>query len=192
MMVVGIVLVGILYLVVIAFTALHTGPRRADLAVVLGNEVTASGAPSKRLQARLDTAVSLYQGGFVRRVLVSGGIEQPGSRDEAAIMAAYLMAQGIPPSTILQDPNGIDTLATSRNTACLAGQSSVLAVTQWFHVPRTLIAMRRAGLRDVSAAWPDYVEWRDIYSFLREAVAIPAYILKPASAWSGGCGGPIL
>jgi uncharacterized SAM-binding protein YcdF (DUF218 family) len=105
-------------------------------------------------------------------------------------MAAYLTAQRVPPSAILQDPNGIDTLATSRNTACLVGQGSVLVVTQWFHVPRTLIAMRRAGLRDVSAAWPRYVEWRDLYSFLREAVAIPVYVLKPASAWSGSCSPP--
>jgi hypothetical protein len=40
------------------------------------------------------------------------------------------------------------------------------------------------------AAWPRYVEWRDLYSLLREAIAIPIYLLRPASAWSGPCPPP--
>lgn len=186
-----VVLAGVLYLGVIAFVALRSHPRQADLAVVLGNQITADGEPSARLRARLDAALSLYRTGLARRVLVSGGVEQSGNRDEAAIMAAYLVAHGVPAVAVLQDPHGIDTLATSRSAACvLAAGGSAMVVTQWFHVPRTLIAMRRAGIRDVSAAWPRYVEWRDIYSLLREAIAIPVYLLKPASAWSGPCPPP--
>jgi hypothetical protein len=39
-----------------------------------------------------------------------------------------------------------------------------------------------SGIRDVSAARPRYLEWRDLYSLLREAIAIPIHLLRPASA----------
>ena len=44
----------------------------ADVAVVLGNTVNPDGTPSRRLAARLDLAVDLYQRGLFRNVLVSG------------------------------------------------------------------------------------------------------------------------
>jgi vancomycin permeability regulator SanA len=187
----AVVVVCALYLGAIALVALRARPLRADLAVVLGNQVTANGGPSPRLRARLDTALGLYAAGLVRRALVSGGIEQPGNRDEAAIMAAYLIAHSVPAVAIVQESHGLDTLATSRRAACILGEGgSAVVVTQWFRVPRTLIAMRRSGIRDVSAVWPRYLEWRDLYSLLREAIAIPIYSLKPASAWSAPCPPP--
>ena len=168
-----------LYIVALAAFGLAARPAPGDLAVVLGNAVTPAGQPSPRLQARLDTAAALYRAGIVRRILVSGGIE-PSGQDEAATMAGYLAQQAVPADAILQDPHGDDTLATARNTAGLpGGPGRVVVVTQWFHVPRAVLAMRRAGVHGVSAAWPRFIEWRDAYSFLREAAALPAYALRP-------------
>ena len=170
------------YLALLALAGLSARPVRSDLAVVLGNAVVA-GRPSPRLQARLDVAVALFRAGLVRRVLVSGGVDTAGN-DEAAIMAAYLVKAGIPTAAVLQDPLGRDTAATARNTAALR-PASVVVVTQWFHVPRATLAMRRAGVANVSAAWPRFAEWRDAYSFGREAVALPVYAVRGV----GACGG---
>ncbi len=170
------------YLAAIAAAGLLTRPAPADLIVVLGNEVLADGRPSTRLQARLEAARLAYRAGLAPRVLVSGGIE-PGGQDEAAVMAADLAAHGVPQSVILQDPQGVDTFATARNVAALLhgpefGQGRVLAVTQWFHVPRTLLALRRFGVREASAAWPRFTEPRDAMALLREAVALPYYAFR--------------
>ena len=168
------------YLVALAAAGLVQQPRQAELAVVPGNTVAPDGQPSPRLQARLDAAVQLYRAGLVKRVLVSGGVEEPGHRDEAATMAAYLQAQGIPSEAVLQDPAGTDTMETARHTAALlAGTGSVVVVSQWFHLPRTILVMRRFGLQQVAGAWPRWFEARDAYSFLREAVALPVYALRP-------------
>ena len=71
-------------------------------------------------------------------------------------------------------------MATARHTAALAGPgTSVVVVTQWFHLPRAILAMRRFGLREVSGNWPRWFEARDAYSFVREAVALPVYALRP-------------
>ena len=95
-------------------------------------------------------------------------------------MAAYLQAQGVPLGAIVQDHAGNDTMETTRHAAALAGPDiSVVVVSQWFHLPRTMLAMRRFGLKNVSGAWPRWFEARDAYSFLREAAALPFYVVKP-------------
>ncbi len=167
------------YLATLALVGLLQRPRSADLAVVLGNTVTPEGEPSFRLQARLDSAVRLYRSGTVRRVLVSGGLEEPGHRDEASVMAAYLRTRGVPLEAILEDPAGTDTLETARHTAAVAKPGTgVVVVSQWFHLPRAMLAMRRFGLHKVSGDWPCWFEARDFYSFLREAVALPFYMTR--------------
>ena len=98
-------------------------------------------------------------------------------------MAAYLHAHGVPASALLQDDAGRNTAATAANTAHLQPKPRrVLVVTQWFHVTRAVLAMRRQGFTNVSAAWPLFFEPRDVYSFLREAIAVPVYLLRPSAA----------
>ena len=170
--------VALAYLTVLALVGLLATPQASDLAVVLGNDLRQNGQPVPRLQARLDAAVDAYRAGLVPKILVSGGVE-PGDRDEAASMASYLVAQGIPRAAIIEDPHGVNTMATARDTAALwQGGRRILVVTQWFHLPRTMLAMRIAGFRTVSGAWPRFAEWRDIYSFLREAVGLPVYAVR--------------
>ena len=175
-----------LYLSVLAIAGFFMSPHPSELAVVFGNTVGADGQPSPRLRARLEEALALYHAGTVRRVMVSGGIEQRGNVDEAKVMGAWLAAQDVPRSAIVVDSFGTDTLETARHAAVVAEDGgSVVAVSQWFHLPRAILAMRGSGLRHVSGAWPWFAEPRDAYSFLREAVAFPVYALSFASilAW---------
>ncbi len=65
----------------------------AEVAVVLGNQVYADARPAPRLAARLDKSLELYRGGYLKTIIVSGGVGK--SRvDEAGAMAAYLKARG--------------------------------------------------------------------------------------------------
>jgi vancomycin permeability regulator SanA len=171
---------GGIYLAALALAGLSASPSASDLAVVFGNTVAADGQPSPRLRARLDTALALYRRGMVQRVMVSGGVEQPGDRDEARAMASWLEANGVPRAAIVEDAGGKDTMETARHAATVGG--SVIAVTQWFHLPRAMLMMRRFGVRCVSGAWPRFAEARDAYSFLREAVALPFYAVRPIGA----------
>jgi vancomycin permeability regulator SanA len=59
----------------------------ADVAIVLGTEVTVAGQPSPRLAGRLQTAAALVEAGRARVILVSGD-SNGGSGDEPAAMAA--------------------------------------------------------------------------------------------------------
>lgn len=111
--------------------------------------------------------------------VVLGNAVMADGLDEAASMAAYLAAQGVPAAAAL-DPQGMDTWATARATAALLGGSGrVIVAAQWFHVPRTLLALRRFGVAGAGAAWPVFWEARDLASFMREAVALPWYAVRP-------------
>lgn len=158
-------------------------PAPSDLIVVLGNEVLISGKPSLPLQARLDCAISLYQRHMAPAILVSGGIGKSGY-DEAQVMSGYLEQHGIPASAIILDSTGVNTMATARNTFVLMQNrqlQSVIMVSQYFHLPRCLLAFRMAGISSLSADYPRFMEWRDIPSTLREIVALPVYALRYSS-----------
>lgn len=167
--------------VVLAATGLSASARNADVAVVLGNTVEPSGKPSPRLAARLDRAYDCYAASTCRVLFVSGGVD-PAGTDEAAAMRDYLLARGVPADRIVVDSAGLDTWATARHASAYMrkhGYTSAMAVTQYFHVPRTMLALKRQDVADVSGAYPAFFELRDVYSVLRELPAVALYIFRP-------------
>ena len=160
----------------LAARGLMERPKPATAAIVFGNTVDRNGRPSKRLEARLEAARQLRDRRIVRWILVSGGRGKEG-HDEAAVMAQWLIAHGVPDSSVLVDHEGVTTEATCANARRLLGPAPVDVVTQWVPVPRAELAAARAGLDVRGAQWPPYAEPRDAYSFARELVAYPAYAL---------------
>lgn len=165
----------------LAVTGLVAGARNADVAVVLGNTVQADGQPSPRLAARLDRAYDCYAASQCRMLFVSGGVD-PAGTDEAAAMRDYLLARGVPADRIIVDSAGVDTWATARHASAYMrehGYSRALAVTQYFHVPRTMLALKRHGVAEVGGGYPAFFEMRDLYSVFREVPAVALYIFRP-------------
>lgn len=165
----------------LAATGLMAGAREADVAVVLGNTVQPGGAPSPRLAARLDRAYDCYAASQCRVLFLSGGVD-PAGMDEAAAMRDYLLARGVPADRIVVDSAGVDTWATARHASAYMreqGYTRALAVTQYFHVPRTMLALKRQGVTEVSGGYPAFFEMRDLYSVFRELPAVALYIFRP-------------
>jgi vancomycin permeability regulator SanA len=155
----------------------------SDVAIVLGSHVMPDGAPSPRLRARLDRAAELYQRGFVKHVIVSGGTGQEGY-SEARVMADYLATQkAVPRELIVLDETGSNTRATARNSAALMAERSMrsaVVVTRYFHITRSRWALKRAGIQAITSAHAHFFEMRDIYSVAREVIALPVYLLRSA------------
>jgi vancomycin permeability regulator SanA len=138
----------------------HVEP--ADAAIVPGNTVFPDGTPSDRLKGRLDAALALFQSGHCRLVVVGGATGVEGV-DESEVMKRYLVERGVPPGRVLQDSRGSNTAATARNVAAMLRErrsTRVLAVSQFFHVPRLRF------------------EPRDVYSVLREVAAMGVLLVK--------------
>ncbi len=100
-------------------------------------------------------------------------------------MRDYLVAKGIPTEKILMDEQGNTTRATADNVAQMLkirGMKSVIVISQYFHLTRSKMAFRQAGLDKVGSAYASYFELRDFYSIAREVPAIATYGLGLDSA----------
>ena len=161
------------------FDAYNFEDVRADYAVVFGNKVEIDGRVSDRLEARLLAAFELYQSKKVKKIAVSGGIGVEGY-DEASVMAAYLISKGVPNTDVLLDHNGDNSHQTSKNVANIVGvNSSVVAVTQQYHISRAKMFLEHAGFVNVKGHYPHFYELRDVYSAIREVLAwIKYWVLK--------------
>jgi vancomycin permeability regulator SanA len=155
----------------------------ADLAIVPGNTVAADGTPSERLRGRLDAAAVLYRTGRCKAILVSGGIDHAGF-DEAKVMKAYLLTQGVREPDLYLDNKGINTYETARFAAALIrakGMNKPLLVSQFFHISRMRLALHKQGIEAGGHVHSRSFELRDAYSTLREVFAYLDYLAKPVA-----------
>jgi vancomycin permeability regulator SanA len=165
---------------IISIVGLNDDLDRSDVAVVLGNTVNADGKPSARLQARLDKTIELYQQRVFKNTIVSGGLGKEGF-DEAIVMKQYLVAHGIPSTQIYVDSQGNTTYLTAKRAAQLMTEhnwQSAIAISQYFHLPRTKLALQRFGIKTVHTAHADFFELRDLYSTVREVFSYCSYQLR--------------
>ena len=162
---------------IIWLDGMESSYKRADYAVVLGNQVYPSGNPSDRLKARLTAAKALYRKHKVKKIIVSGGVGREG-HDEAIVMKKYLMKKGVPSRKIIVDSNGYNTHLTAQNSRkWINPKQSIIVVSQLYHLSRSKMAFRHAGFKKVGAAYPDYFEKRDFYASAREVFAWTFYWL---------------
>lgn len=151
----------------------------ADVAIVLGNKVNEDGSLSDRLKARCDKAAELYAKQQVKFIVVSGGVGEEGF-SEGARMHDYLLTKEIPDSVIITDVKGNTTEATVKNFVSLnryRNFSSLVVVSQFYHITRTKLMLSDTGEKEVYGASPQFFEWRDIYSITREFFAFYWYLI---------------
>lgn len=149
----------------------------ADVAVVLGNEVFADSSLSPRLKGRVDAAWGLYRHGMVKKIIVSGGMTKVGVI-EAEAMRKYLLENGIPDEDIIMDREAKNTRGTAQFTAKYMHDNNlqtVIAVSQFYHLPRAAMALKQEGIEHIGTLHSTYFEARDIYSVIREIPACFAY-----------------
>lgn len=152
----------------------------ADVIVVLGNHVAPDGTPSRRLALRLDRGLAAWRAGLAPDIIVSGG-QDPGSPHEAEVMKRYLVDRGVPEDHVVEDRSGVNTHATARFTAAwlrARGGSSAIAVSQYYHVSRARLALRRFGVEATGAHAELAIEAREPWSLLRELVGYYSYLFK--------------
>lgn len=165
-------------MLLITISGLFAYTKPCNYAIVLGNKVEIDGKPSKRLQARLDNVVKLFENGKCKFIIVSAGTGQEGY-DEAKVMKSYLVSKNIQDTLIVMDPNGINTHFTAFNSReLLSHEKNVIVVSQYFHLTRSKLSFKNAGFNKVYTSYPIYFEFRDIYSIFREVPAYFKYLIK--------------
>ncbi|WP_116115756.1 SanA/YdcF family protein [Austwickia chelonae] len=116
-----------------------------DVALVLGAGLRANGTPTPYLAGRLDIARSLYARGAVKAILVSGDNRRD-DYNEPQSMYDYLVGKGVPGEQIVRDHAGLDTYDSCRRARDIFGASSLVVVSQSYHLPRALAICHALGL----------------------------------------------
>ena len=154
----------------------------ADVAVVLGNRVFADGSLSTWLKGRVDKSLELYKEHRVKKIFVSGGIstKKDGGYPEGDAMRDFLIKNGVPASDIITDNAGINTYYTAKNFIDWNQDqhySSVVVVSQFFHITRTKYIFKKLGYQHVYSTSSDSYRINDLVGLLREVPAFYKYLL---------------
>lgn len=140
----------------------------AETALVLGAAVLDDGSLSPIFKDRVDTAVSLYVAKKVSKILVSGDNSSL-DYNEVNPVKVYLINKGVPGEDIFLDHAGFDTYSSMFRARDIFSVSSVLIVTQSFHLPRSVFIARQLGI-DANGVSAD-VEHILFRNYLREVFA---------------------
>ena len=156
--------------------------RPADVIVVFGARAYADGRCSQSLRDRVKTACELYQDGLASHLIFSGG-PGDGAIHETEAMRRLAILEGVPDRAILRDENGLDTYSTTINTSPMLhhlGAKRVLAVSNFYHLPRIKMAYARIGWDVYTVPAYEPTRYTMLPQFLaRETVALWAYYLSP-------------
>lgn len=149
---------------------------RPDFVIVHGSGLV-QGKVARLLGSRIDTGISWWRrAGCQVPLVMSGGQGPDEPRSEAAAMAEYAVAHGVPASMILIEDRSRTTeenLAFSRDLLQerLGGQARGISVTSDYHVLRTASLARDLGF-DVQVAPARSALYFRVNAFLREFVAL--------------------
>ncbi|MFJ3217795.1 YdcF family protein [Kitasatospora sp. NPDC086801] len=151
-------------------------PAGADYLVVLGAALDGC-EPAPPLAARLDAALERFAAeeaaGHAPLLLVTGGKGPHEECTEAASMARYLTARGVPADRIRREERAVNTVENLRFSAALMAAERpgyrCTVVTSGFHTVRTALAARRAGAPG-PVVGADGLLAHGPYALLREAV----------------------
>lgn len=150
----------------------NTARTRFDAIIVLGSPADSEGNPTPTQLARVTEGVHEYERGAAPRLILTGGRTSHGFV-EAEVMSRTAQAQGVPASSIFQEPNALNTI----QNACYAdrimkahGWRSAEVISGASHLPRAGLIFSHTSL-----------EWRT-------HVAPP---LEPDDASSGNAAGAL-
>lgn len=156
--------------------------RPADVIVVFGAKVYANGRLSSILEERVRTGCELYRSGLASHLVFSGG-PGVGQVHETEAMRNRALELGVSTAAITLDREGLDTESTAINTLRLAdrnGWKRILAVSQFYHLPRIKLAFHRRGSEVYTVPSVRIYQFRYMpYFMLREVAAWWLYYLRP-------------
>jgi SanA protein len=144
------------------------------VAIVFGAGLTRSGAPTRVLRDRVETAANLYFSGKVEKLLMSGDNSSV-YYNEPKAMKDFAVNLGVLPDDIVLDYAGRRTYDTCYRAGNIFGLEEAILVTQSFHLPRALYICNNLGIDAVGVAAENhyFLKRSRAYWNFRELIATP-------------------
>ena len=169
---IGIVLV--LYIIATAISIWEYGEKdekqSADVAIVLG-AATSNGEVTPVFQERINHGIWLYENGFVKTLIFTGGIGEGNEKSDAWVAKQYAIEQGIPESVILLEEKSTITQENIENAKKIMDDNSyntAIIVSDPLHMKRAMLMADAYGIEAYSSPTPTsrYISLKSKLSFL--------------------------
>lgn len=162
--------------------------QNVDCIMVLGCGVKGF-TPSEILVKRLDTAIALYKNKVAKKLVMSG--DHAGKDyNEVGVMKAYAIKKGVPAQDIFMDHAGLNTYDSLFRIKNVFGCKKIVAVTQEYHLYRTVYLARCLEIDVVGVAADGEELSGQFYRSVREVFARSKYfftgLIKPESTIYNG------
>ncbi len=153
---------------------------KADAIIILGAAINTPALTNRTL-----TALRLYQQGKADTMILSGGKIADSDISEAQFMEKVIARNTADPISYILEDQSHNTYENIKNSKAalksVGNRSSIIIVSDKFHLARAYLLAKRAGFKTVywSSPEPDYYSRADLnYYYLREFIAIIDYIPK--------------
>ena len=145
-----------------------------DTIIVLGTPANPDGSPSPEQRERTLEGVREFKAGIAPHLILTGG---PAHNQfvEAHVMATLAIAQGVPPSAVIEEgqaQNTIQNIFYSERIMAQHGWTSAEVVSSPSHLPRTALILEHYPFNWSThpASWPaEYAFWQRLVHYSIEA-----------------------
>ena len=127
--------------------------QNADAAIILGAAVE-NGTPTPVFRERINHAIALYQDGYVRFLIFTGGIGDGDGISEAQAAKNYALAMGIPETAIFIEENSHITEENMENAKRIMDAQhlqTALIVSDPLHMKRAMLMAKDYGITAYSS-----------------------------------------
>ena len=127
--------------------------QNADAAIILGAAVE-NGTPTPVFRERINHAIALYQDGYVRFLIFTGGIGDGDGISEAQAAKNYALAMGIPETAIFIEENSHITEENMENAKRIIDAQhlqTALIVSDPLHMKRAMLMAKDYGITAYSS-----------------------------------------
>lgn len=143
---------------------------KADAAIILGAS-TYHGEVSPVYQERINHGVTLYRDGYVKKLIVTGGVGEGNFESDASAAKRYAMLQGIPETDILTEDTSTITQENLENAKLIMEEyklDTAIIVSDPLHMRRAMLLADDAGIKAYSSPTPTskYVSLKTKIPFL--------------------------
>lgn len=160
----------------------------AECIMVLGASVYPDGTPSPMLKDRLDAGIQLYHAGVAGKLLLTGDDGQE-EYNEVVVMHEYALNKGVPEEDIFLDHAGFSTYESSYRAKEVFDVTSMIIVTQEYHLYRALYTSERLGIEVLGTAANQETYRGQVFREIREILArdkdFAMCIIKPEPTFLG-------
>lgn len=121
---------------------------KAEAAIILGAGADEDGV-SPVFRERLHHGVMLYNDGYVKKLIITGGVGEGNEHSDAYIGMQYVIGEGVPAEDILIEETSTITEENLENAAAIMdeeGLSDALIVSDPLHMKRAMLMAADKGL----------------------------------------------